>query len=220
MTARPRIFIDLDGTLSESSPGIVASIRAGLAAVGADQPDDLTWCVGPPLQQSFATLLGGYEARAAEALAAYRAHYDAGAMFDCKVYDGIPEALEALSAGARLFLATSKPIVFARRITARFGLDRYLETEFGSELDGTRAAKPDLLAHALAETGAGPALMIGDRRHDIEGARANGLPGIGVLWGYGGAAELTKAGADALAETPAALPALVASLLQAGTPLR
>ncbi len=127
-------------------------------------------------------------------------------MYENRVYEGVPDMLACLcDAGCRLWLATSKPHVYARRITAHFGLDEWLDGVFGSELDGTRADKGALLAHALAESGAHArrAVMLGDRRHDIDGARGNGMAAIGALWGYGGAAELGAAGAKNLAADPA-----------------
>jgi len=210
-----RLFLDLDGTLTDPKDGITRSIRHALLGLGLNAPeeDELTWCIGPPLAESLTTLAGGDPALGARALALYRERFGTVGLYENAVYPGIPEALDALRAsGARLFLATSKPHVYARRIVAHFGLDRWLDGLFGSELDGTRTQKPDLLAHALAETGGAgePATMIGDRRHDVEGARANGLAAIGVLWGYGGRDELTRAGADHLAAAPAELAALAA----------
>lgn len=215
-TPRPRIFLDLDGTLSDAGPAITASIRHACAALDRPLADDadLSWCVGPPLQDSFKTLMDGDGARADEALALYRAHYTAGGMLDAPLYPGIAEALAALRLrGWRMFLATSKPHLYARDITAHLGVAPYLEQTFGAELDGTRGTKADLLAHALAATGSGPAVMIGDRRHDIEGARANGIRSVGVLWGYGSRDELVAAGADRLADAPGALAETIAACL-------
>ena len=202
----PTIFLDLDGTLTDPKPGITRSIRHALTELGLDAPaeDELTWCIGPPLLGSFEVLTGD-PSLAPRALALYRERFGEIGLFENRVYDGIPEMLERLCAvGCRLWLATSKPHVYASRITAHFGLDRWLDGVFGSELDGTRADKTALLAHALAETGADPgrAAMLGDRKHDIEGAKANGLVAVGAVWGYGGIDELTVAGAHALAGRP------------------
>ena len=123
MTETPRIFLDLDGTLVDPAYGIIGSIRHALAEVGANVPEaeTLGWCIGPPLHESL-TELAGDEVKGAEALEVYRARYQAGAMFEARVYDGIPQALAEMRArGWRLFLATSKPIVFAAEITSRFG---------------------------------------------------------------------------------------------------
>ncbi len=217
-----RLFLDLDGTLTDPKDGITRSIRHALLSLGLSAPaeDELTWCIGPPLAESLTTLAGGDPALGARALALYRERFGTVGLYENAVYPGIPEALEALRAtGARLYLATSKPHVYARRIVAHFGLDRWLDGLFGSELDGTRTHKPELLAHALAGTGAAgePAAMIGDRRHDVEGARANRIGSVGVLWGYGGREELTRAGADLLAEHPADLGPLAEAALNRET---
>jgi phosphoglycolate phosphatase len=200
------VFLDLDGTLTDPKPGITRSIRHALHTLGREAPpeDALTWCIGPPLLQSFVTLLGD-EATAKRALALYRERFAKTGLYENRVYAGVPEMLKRLrDAGFRLFLATSKPHVFASRITAHFGLDRWLDGAFGSELDGTRTDKTALLAHALEETGAEPgqAVMLGDREHDIIGARNNGVAGVGALWGYGTQAELQAAGATWLATNP------------------
>jgi phosphoglycolate phosphatase len=200
------VFLDLDGTLTDPKPGITRSIRHALHTLGREAPpeDALTWCIGPPLLQSFVHLLGD-EALAGRALALYRERFAKTGLYENRVYAGVPEMLKRLrDAGFRLFLATSKPHVFASRITAHFGLDRWLDGAFGSELDGTRTDKTALLAHALEETGAEPgqAVMLGDREHDIIGARNNGVAGVGALWGYGTQAELQAAGATWLATNP------------------
>ncbi len=189
------VFLDLDGTLSDPKPGIVRCIAHALDQLGLDCPDadDLDWVIGPPLLDSFARL-GARDPHAA--LDLYRARYQDTGLFENRVYDGVPEALAQLTArGCRLFLATAKPHVYARRITAHFGLAKWFEQEFGPELDGTRNNKADLLAHALQVTGADPArsVMVGDRSHDLAAAAAVGMGAIGVTWGFGGAAELASA---------------------------
>ncbi len=209
------LFFDLDGTLTDSKPGIVACIRHALGRIGRPVPpeEELLWCIGPPLAESFLQMTGSREV-AAEALAHYRERYVATGIFENAVYPGIPELLSELSgAGHRLFLATSKRRDDAERILQHFGLDGFFERAFGAAPDGRLARKSELLAHALAETGVDPAaaVMIGDRRHDIEGARANGLVSIGVLYGYGGETELREAGAGRLAADAAELAALLRS---------
>ncbi len=200
------VFLDLDGTLTDPKPGITRSIRHALIELrlGAPAEDDLTWCIGPPLLGSFETLTGD-PVLAPQALALYRERFGEIGLYENRVYDGVPEMLAALrEAGCRMWLATSKPHVYAARIAAHFGLDDWLEGLFGSELDGTRADKTELLAQALLTTGADPsrAVMLGDRKHDIVGARENRIAGVGALWGYGGEAELTEAGARTLARDP------------------
>lgn len=210
------VFLDLDGTLVESSPGIFASIRHALAGVGAPEAADeaLRLAVGPPLRESLARL-GVAAADHDRAIALYRARYDAGGLFDAFVFDGVPEALARLRArGFRLALATAKPLPPARRITARFGLAPLLDAEFGSGLDGAMTDKRELLAHALRETGADPArsFMLGDRLHDARGARANGITPIGALWGFGDRAELEAHGVAHFAHAPDGAASLIEDL--------
>ena len=198
------VFLDLDGTLTDSRPGIVASVLHALDTLGIDTPDrdGLDWLIGPPLIDSFARL-GVPDP--AEALGLYRDRYAQTGLFENRVYDGIPVALSALGGRYRLCLATAKPHVYATRITAHFGLDRHLAAEFGPELDGTRGDKGDLLAYALETLGisSDTCVMIGDRHHDIDAARAVGMASIGVTWGFAAPGELD--GADARIDRPEAL---------------
>jgi phosphoglycolate phosphatase len=210
------VFLDLDGTLTDPKAGITRSIQYALEKLGTDAPpaDELTWCIGPPLLQSFEKLLGD-PARAPRALELYRERFSEIGLYENHLYDGIPQMLEVLrSAGFALHVATSKPHVFAARITAHFGLDHWLDGVFGSELDGTRADKTSLLAHALTETGAkaAQAVMLGDREHDIIGARNNRIASVGALWGYGSEAELRTAGTERLAAGPEEAARLIASV--------
>ncbi len=213
MASFDTILFDLDGTLSDPKIGIAASIRYALERLGIDHDpaDDMTWCIGPPIQRSFERLLG--RDRAAEGVRLYRERYGAGGMFENEIFPGIEKVLATLRAdGFRLFVATSKAHFFARPIVAHFGLDQYFIAVEGAELDGTRSDKAEVIAHVLSTHGVDPgrAIMIGDREHDIIGARKNGLRNIGVLYGYGDAAELTAAGADQLCGTPADIPASLA----------
>lgn len=206
MTGIRDIFLDLDGTLTDPKPGITGCIQHALRELGATVPhaDELEWCIGPSLWHSFGRMLGK-DGPVDEAIALYRERYTDTGLFENAVYDGVPEMMHRLAAsGARLHLATAKPHVYARRITAHFGLADFMEFEFGSELDGTRVDKADLLAHALDETGARPetSLMIGDREHDAIAANANGIKAWGVLYGYGTREELQKAGVSALFDEP------------------
>ena len=203
------IFFDLDGTLTDPKPGITGSIQYALQKLELPVPsqDELTWCIGPPLRASFVTLLGG-ETLADRAVALYRERFADTGLYENSVYPDIEHILAALRATPRhLFVATSKPRVFAERIIDHFGLSSYFEQIFGSELDGTRVNKGDLLAYAIEATGVDPsqALMIGDRSHDIVGAKSNGIRGVGVLYGYGSEDELIAAGASHLCATPRAL---------------
>ncbi len=200
------IFFDLDGTLTDPKPGITRSIQFALERLGRPVPveDELTWCIGPPLLASLRQLLGDDDL-AANALVLYRERFSETGLYENTVYEGIPEALESLrAANARLYVATSKPRVYAERILDHFGLSPYFATTFGSELDGTRVDKTELLRHALRITKATPSrsTMIGDREHDMIGARNNGLKAVGVLYGYGAREELEAAGAGALIAKP------------------
>jgi phosphoglycolate phosphatase len=211
------IFLDLDGTLIDPKVGITRSIQYALQELGAEVPhaDELTWCIGPPLWDSFRVLLGE-KADLDEAVALYREQYTSEGMYEADVYDGVGEMLEGLrELGLPLFIATSKPHAYATTIAEEFGLMHYMDGLFGSELDGTNSDKSDLLAHALAETGAEAArsVMIGDRRHDIFGARNTGIISLGALWGYADPDELHLAEADALAGSPEEVPELVADIL-------
>jgi phosphoglycolate phosphatase len=204
------IFFDLDGTLTDPKPGITRSIQYALEKLGhpaIPSEDELTWCIGPPLRASFAKILGAGD-HADRAVALYRERFSDIGLYENAVYDGIAEVLTALGrSGRRLFVATSKPHVFAERIVAHFGLRQHFEHVFGSELDGRRVDKSELLAYALKETAVDPAksLMIGDRSHDMVGAKNNGIKGIGVLYGYGTPEELTGAGALHVCATPRAI---------------
>ncbi len=205
------LFIDLDGTLTDPKPGITGSVRYALERLGMASDMELDWVIGPPMQESLLSLTGT-EALSVAALAHYRERFGAIGLFENAVYPGIPEALMALRvSGRRMYLATSKPRVYAERILDHFNLTGYFDRVFGSELDGRNVRKTDLLRHALAETGedAAGALMIGDREHDAIGAAANGITPVGVLWGYGSHAELEAAGVTRLLETPAELAALI-----------
>lgn len=181
------VFLDLDGTLVDSRPGILASLGHAFSSIG--RPDlaetDLTWMIGPPFLESFAKI-GLTDSDAA--IAAYRTHYRSEGMFNARVYDGVCDAMDALlAAGCRLYLATAKPHAYAREITAHFGLAPKMIAEFGPELDGTRNWKGDLLRHALGLTGedSSRSVMVGDRHHDMAAAAEVGMAALAVSWGYG-----------------------------------
>jgi phosphoglycolate phosphatase len=203
------IYFDLDGTLTDPKIGITRSIRHALIKLDRAAPpeDELTWCIGPPLRGSFQTMLG-FDDLADRAVSLYRERFADIGIFENSVYPGVTDILSVLAAsGRRLFVATSKPAVYAERIIDHFDLRGYFERVFGSELDGTRADKTELLDYALKATGVDPqrAAMIGDRRHDMIGARNNRMTAIGVLYGYGSEAELVEAGAHHVCATPQAV---------------
>lgn len=206
MTRVDTVFFDLDGTLTDPKVGITRCIQYALEQVGAAVPaaDDLTWCIGPPLLETFQSVLGD-DGSAKAALNHYRERFSETGLFENEVYEGIPSAMGRLAdSGVSLFVATSKPQVYAERIVEHFGLAPYFEYVFGPTLDGVRSRKTDLLRYALAQIGASPdtAVMVGDRRHDMIGARENGVAATGVLYGYGSREELETAGAQALLSNP------------------
>jgi phosphoglycolate phosphatase len=204
------ILFDLDGTLTESGPGIISSVRYALATMGRPALDDeqLRRFIGPPLLDSFRDICGFDPTEVTDAIAAYRVHYATDGQYENSVYDGIPELLAGLrDAGRTLAVATSKAEVFAESILEHFALTENFATIVGSELDGRRTGKAQIITEALARLGrpTSATVMIGDREHDVRGAVTVGVGSIGVLWGYGDDAELTSAGADALVATPAEL---------------
>jgi phosphoglycolate phosphatase len=182
------VIFDLDGTLTDSAEGIVASFRHALHAVGAAVPDGdlVSRIVGPPMHITLQEMGLGDSAEAA--IAAYRADYTSRGWSMNRPFDGIPALLADLqAAGVRLAVATSKAEPTAQRILAHFGLDASFEVVAGASPDGTRSAKSDVVAHALRQLAPLPdrVVMIGDRSHDVEGAAAHGIGTIVVGWGYG-----------------------------------
>lgn len=206
------VFLDLDGTLTDPKEGITKSVIHALETMGYTAPaqDDLTWVIGPPLTDSFSEL---GVADPNHAVALYRERFSTIGLFENTPYPGVTEMLTTLAKGHRLALATAKPLVFAERITARFGLNRHLSAQFGPDLDGTLSDKGDLLAQALKTLGVTPdrSVMVGDRHHDIDAARKVGMRSIAVTWGFGSDAEHQHA--DAICKSLADLPGLVAEML-------
>jgi len=205
------ICFDLDGVIADSSAAIPAAINAALepAGLGPLSHEALRPWIGPPLLQSFTWLLvdeGRDPAAAADLVERYRRHYPALATVLTSGYPGIPEMLAELSPVADLVIVTSKPREFAIPILDGLGLIGRFKAVFAPSLDEVDEAKVATLRKALAEYAAGrppfAAVMIGDRKHDIEAAHANGLLAIGALWGFGSRRELVEAGADFLAEQP------------------
>jgi phosphoglycolate phosphatase len=201
------VYFDLDGTLTDPYEGITKCILYALDELGFPRPDDdyLYGCIGPPLWDTFPELVG--EELTRDAVALYRERFVDVGWKENKPYDGIHDALENIaSAGHTLFVATAKPHMHAARIIEHFGMGDYIHNVYGSELDGTRATKAELLKFAMDKNPGNTArIMIGDRRHDLSGAIANNLEPIGVAWGYGSIEELEAAGASAIAQAPAEL---------------
>jgi phosphoglycolate phosphatase len=213
---RRLVLFDMDGTLVDSTPGIWASIRFAAAELGLPEPTpgQLRAMVGPPLEDGFAGAFGLTGDDVARAVAAYRAHYTAGAMFDAEVYPGIPELLAGLGAeGMTLAVATSKPEPFAVQILEHIGLLTEFASVHGATLDGAVRHKDQVVGAALAaHPGGERPVLVGDRSHDVLGARAHGLPCIGAGWGPALPGELAAAGAAAVVATPAEVPGALAVL--------
>lgn len=199
------ILFDLDGTLTESGIGITRSVAHSLRKFGIEEPDQakLDRFVGPPLIDSYMRYYGFSREQAVQAVEYYREYYAVTGIFENRVYDGVETMLKALrDAGKTCVLATSKPEHYAVQILEHFGLASYFSCVAGATMDEKRTNKADVIAYALEKAGkAGKAVMVGDRKHDIQGAQAHGLPSIGVLYGYGSREELVTAGATYLAET-------------------
>ena len=219
MSTSHSVLLDLDGTLIDSQPGIVASCLAALRALGhePDEALDVTRFIGPPLEDMMRFLLQSYgDDRVGEAVAAYRQHYGESGLLGSEPYPGIGSALQQMQqAGLRIYLATSKREAFARRILQHLELAAYFDGIYGSVPSGQLDHKPELLAHILSKQNiaASRGLMVGDRRYDIIGAHAVGMRGVGVLWGYGSRDELEKAGADQLVESTSDLLRAVMSMV-------
>jgi phosphoglycolate phosphatase len=212
------LLFDLDGTLTDPFPGITGCIQHALVALGRPSPpaESLRWCIGPPLKQIFVKLLDSQDEHLADAaVAKYRERFGSVGLFENSVYAGIEDALDGLKVcGHSLCVATSKPTVYAKRIINHFGLNKYFRSVDGSELDGTRSEKGSLIAHILERDAIAPndVIMIGDREHDMIGARQNKVAGLGVLWGYGSKEELEAAGAYACVLSPRSLSEIVRKL--------
>ncbi|ANF82384.1 hydrolase [Acinetobacter sp. NCu2D-2] len=194
------ILIDLDGTLTDPKVGITTSARYGLAKVGFPIQDDINidWIIGPPLKASLAKLLNvdSEDDLAEQALCGYRERFAVTGLYENKVYPTVKETLERLKQkGYRLFIATAKPTIYAVQILEHFELAQCFEKIYGSELTGERTNKGDLIEYILATEHLKPeeCFMVGDREHDILGARRSGIETIAVRYGYGTADELKAA---------------------------
>lgn len=209
------ILFDLDGTLTDPTIGITKSVRHALSSFGihAESLDELECFIGPPLSDSFARFYGFEHEKTVEAIEKYREYFSVTGIFENAIYPGVTDMLESLRKSKRdIILATSKPTVFAKKILEHFHIAEYFSFVAGSELDGTRVKKAEVIAYALENVGIkdiSACVMVGDREHDIIGAKAMGMDSIGVLYGYGDRAELEKAGADKIAATVGELKALL-----------
>lgn len=216
------VLLDLDGTLSDSSLGIARSLQHAFTTCGYEAPTDeqVRAVIGPPFELSFPTL-GVPTDDIERVVAVYRERYEDVGLFENEVYPGIAAMLDELrSAGFVLSLATAKPQSTAIRIVEHFGFSDHFTVRAGAtmEVGSGRRTKADVITYALAELGVAATtdalsrvIMIGDRDHDVEGARENGIGCIGVTWGFGSADELSTAGAVALVDSPAEVADAVAA---------
>jgi len=201
------MLFDLDGTLTDPQEGITNSVAYALEQYGIHVEDrsSLNKFIGPPLKDSFMEYYGFTEDRAEEAVWKYREYFNEDGIFENKVYPGIPQMLQHLKdQGKILIVATSKPTVYAKRILERFELSQYFADVQGSEMDGRRTKKEEVISYALEQnqiTDNAQAVMIGDREHDIIGAKKCGLDSIGVLFGYGSREEMEGCGAGQIVDT-------------------
>ena len=200
------IFFDLDGTLTDPKEGITRSVQYSLLAFGIQADTaDLVAFIGPPLRDSYKKYYSFTDIDAEIAVAKYREYYNERGIYENSVYDGISGMLkELLERGKKLIVATSKPTVYAERILKYFDIDKYFLFVAGSELDGRRSDKELVLRYAIENIGdcdLEKSVMIGDREHDVIGAKKIGMDSIGVLYGYGGYEELLKAGATYIADS-------------------
>jgi phosphoglycolate phosphatase len=211
------LLIDLDGTLTDPKLGIINCVQHALAELGQAMPpgDDLLWFIGPPLRASFEQLLVGTGEDAERAVTIYRERFGTIGLLENDVYDGVEELLSAqTAAGKRQFIASTKPHVYIHPILEHFRLNHHFERIYGSELDGTRAVKSDLLRYIFAELDLNPTetVMIGDRVHDMAAAKAVGVTSIWVDYGYGDAAERDQAEPDHICATVAELRELLSTI--------
>ncbi len=213
------ILFDLDGTLTDSALGICKSVQYALKQYGIEAGlEEIKPFIGPPLHQSFINSYGFSEKEAFRAVEHYRDYYRETGIYENRLYPSVPEMLKALAGGGRkLFVATSKPTVFAEKIVRLFNLHRYFTIIAGSNLDGTRVEKSEVIGYVLdniARPDRTETVMVGDRRHDIGGARALDIDSIAVTYGYGSLEELRKAGPDHIAHSVRELKELLLSLPQ------
>ena len=209
------ILLDLDGTLMDPKIGITRCIQFSLAYfdVLVPEAEDLTWCIGPPLRESFSHLLNTADGDILDlALANYRKRFAETGMFENIVFPGVPKFLGKIKdSGFRIFLATSKPRIFAEQILDHFGLIQFFDRVYGSELNGSLVDKGELVAHIIESAGLDPerSLMVGDRVYDIAGGKKNGVMTAAVSYGYGSRDEIASSNPDVTFDRLSDLPAFL-----------
>ncbi len=205
------ILFDLDGTLTASAPGIIKSIRYAFEKLDYPSPDDneMRKFLGPPLTYSYREFCGFDEDTVARGVSLYREYYSERGIYDTSLFDGMRELLQSLKdSGRNLFVATSKPELFAKRIVSSLDIDKYFTAVAGSTLDEDRCSKAQVIDYLLRNcniTDKSTCIMVGDRKYDVVGANENGIKTVGVLFGYGSRKEFEECGADFVVETVADL---------------
>ncbi|MDR3595695.1 HAD family hydrolase [Clostridium sp.] len=205
------ILFDLDGTLTDSGEGITKSVQYALKSFGiiVDDIKELNKFVGPPLRDSFKMFYNLSDEQAELGIKRYREYYADKGIYENSLYDGIVELLETLKKyNKKIVLATSKPEVYAKQILKYFNIDKYFSFVAGADFEETRVKKGDVIKYALEEakiSDLSKAVMVGDREHDIIGAKENNIKSIGVLYGFGDVIELTQARADYIAKNTSEL---------------
>jgi phosphoglycolate phosphatase len=214
------ILFDLDGTLTDPKEGITKCIQYALQQMQVESPplDQLTWCIGPPLKTSFANLLDTRdETILNRAVGYYRERFSHIGIFENRLYADVVTSLDSLRAnGVSLFLATSKPHVFAQKILVHFSIASFFVQAYGSELDGRWSEKGELIAHIIEQEGLDPdtTMMVGDRIHDIDGGKQNNTVTAAVSYGYGTPEEIAAAQPDYIFDSLAALTKAILSQLK------
>ncbi|WP_423738768.1 HAD family hydrolase, partial [Clostridium neonatale] len=209
------ILFDLDGTITDSGEGITKAVQYALKHFGINVEDinELKKFVGPPLRDSYMKFYNFDEEKATEGIKVFREYYEEKGMFENSLYDGIVDVLKALKkSGKELIVATSKPEVHAKKILEHFNVDKYFTIIAGADFEETRVKKGDVIKYALDNfrntlndnevLNLSQVIMIGDREHDIIGAKENNIKAIGVLYGYGDVVELTQARASYIVSKP------------------
>lgn len=210
-------LFDLDGTITDSAPGIINSVIYALKKFGIEETDreKLLAFIGPPLTESFQKFYGFSEEESWKGVEYYREYYAEKGIFECAVYEGLEETLKNLKdSGRKLLVSTSKPEVYARQIIDHFGLTKYFDYVAGMELDGGRGTKAQVIEYALKTCrieNVEEVLMIGDREHDVLGAKSFGIDCAGVLYGFGSREELEMAGAKYIVSRPEELTDIIES---------
>ena len=200
------VLFDLDGTVTDSSDGVINSVVYSLNKFGIHDIDrnELYAFIGPPLRDSYSRYYGITGDTAERVVASYREYYERDGILENTVYDGVEKILIYLNEKkANVFLATSKPEVYARKIMKRYGIDKYFKDIVGSNLDGTRENKEEVISHLIEKNelkDLSNIVMIGDRKYDILGAKSVGIDSIGILYGYGVVKEFEEAGATHIIE--------------------